>query len=159
MRRSSVPRGTLLAWLLLGFAAQAAAGQVPPIHRDHADSEAFSTSCAVQAEESDPFLAEINRARALESEEAVKAALAALEPEARRLAEQSPNDVVAQTRLAAVMGAGLDFEHGRTKMAGASELRHQALRVLELDPEHAGASYMLGRIHASVLRLGRLKRF
>ena len=33
------------------------------------------------------------------------------------------------------------------------------MRVLELDPRHAGASYMLGRLHASVLRLGGFKRF
>ena len=53
----------------------------------------------------------------------------------------------------------LDHEHGRSKMSGAAQVRAQAERVLALDPTHPGASYMLGRIHASVLRMGGFKRF
>jgi hypothetical protein len=114
--------------------------------------------CAARPED-DPFLAQVSRARELETPEAAQAALDALEPEARRFAAEAPNDAAAQYRLAAVMGARLDDEHGRSKMSGAGEVRDQAERVLELEPEHPGASYMLGRIHASVLRLGGLKRF
>jgi hypothetical protein len=115
--------------------------------------------CAAGSEASDPFLAEVVSARELADEEASKAALAALEPEAQRLAAESPDDAAAQYRLAAVWGAQLDHEHGRGKMSGASRVRGQAQRVLALDPTHAGASYMLGRLHASVLRMSGLKRF
>jgi predicted Zn-dependent protease len=38
-------------------------------------------------------------------------------------------------------------------------VRVQAQRVLELDPSHAGASYMLGRIHSSIKRMGGFKKF
>jgi hypothetical protein len=44
-------------------------------------------------------------------------------------------------------------------MDGASEVHEQAQRVLALDPEHAGANYMVGKIHASIRRLSGLKRF
>jgi hypothetical protein len=115
--------------------------------------------CAALPEESDAFLADVARARAIEDDDAAKEALDALEPDARRRAAAAPNDVTAQYHLAAVMGARLDHEHGGSKMSGAEELRDQASLVLELDQEHAGASYMLGRIHASVLRLGGFKRF
>jgi hypothetical protein len=107
----------------------------------------------------DPFLAEVLRARDLETEEAIGAALQALEPQARRMAEEAPTDVAAQYRLAAVMGAGLDIEHGTSKVSGASELHPQVVRVLQLQPDHPGASYMLGKMHASILRMSGLKRF
>jgi hypothetical protein len=109
-------------------------------------SEPLLACAAAPAE--DPFLAEVSRARDLEDSEAAKAALAALEPEARRTAAESPNDADAQYRLAAVLGARLDHEHGSEKMSGAEQLRDQADRVLALVPEHAGASYMLGKLHA-----------
>jgi hypothetical protein len=115
--------------------------------------------CASSPGPSDPFLVEVGRARDLDTPEAIEAALAALEPEARRTAAEAPNDAAAQYRVAAVMGAGLDLEDGLSKVSGASELHGQVKRVLELDPEHAGASYMLGKMHASVLRLSGFKRF
>jgi hypothetical protein len=129
------------------------------IDRAHLESGALSGRCVARSDDGDAFLGAVSRARALESEEAAKAALDALEPDARSMAAEAPDDVAAQYRLAAVMGARLDHEHGRDKMSGAERLRDQAARVLELDPEHPGASYMLGRIHASVLRMGGFKRF
>jgi hypothetical protein len=57
------------------------------------------------------------------------------------------------------MGARLDHQSGTDKMSGAEELQGQAERVLALEPEHPGASYMLGKLHASVRRLGGVKRF
>jgi hypothetical protein len=58
-----------------------------------------------------------------------------------------------------VLGARLDHASGGDKIEGANVVRDQAARVLELEPEHAGASYMMGKIHASALRLGGFKRF
>jgi hypothetical protein len=115
-------------------------------------------SCAPGADLPDAFLAEVARARDLQEEQA-KAALAALEPDARRMAAAAPDDVVAQYRLAAVLGARLDHASGEAKMRGAAEVRGQAERVLQIDPDHAGASYMLGRVHASIMRMSGFKRF
>jgi hypothetical protein len=122
-------------------------------------SAGLAIRCAATPGAGDPFLAEVERMHDLEDEAAARAALDALEPEARRMAAEAPNDVTAQYRLAALMGARLDDESGSAKVSGAAELHDQALRVLELDPTHAGASYMVGRLHASVLRLSGIKRF
>jgi hypothetical protein len=115
--------------------------------------------CAPSVALSDAFLAEVARVRDLETEEQAKAALAGLEPDARRMAAEAPDDVAAQYRLAAVLGAQLDHASGESKMRGAAEVRAQAERVLQLDAVHAGASYMLGRIHASIMRMSGFKRF
>ena len=117
------------------------------------------TACAAQPEYGDPFLIEVAKARDAETPEAESAALDALEPEARRMAAESPNDAAVQFRLAAVMGARLDLEHGTSKINGGSELHDQVVRVLELDPGHPGANYIMGKLHASVRRLGGVKRF
>jgi hypothetical protein len=167
MKRSI--RGPLAAGLLAGVAAvqaSAAAGQQPQpavaeevtVQQEFAAPGPFG-SCAASTESSDAFLAEVARARELESPKAVEAALDVLEPDARRIAAELPNDAAAQYRLAAVMGARLDYEKGGAKMSGAEQVRDQAQRVLALEPQHAGASYMLGRIHASVLRMSGFKRF
>jgi hypothetical protein len=166
--RSSISSGIVLAGLLVGLVAlrptaagaqdpsQAAAGSAAIQQPEPALT---TLSCAAGSAESDLFLAEVMSARELADEEASKAALAALEPQAQRMAAESPDDAAAQYRLAAVWGAQLDHEQGRGKMSGASRVREQAQRVLALDPTHAGASYMLGRLHGSVLRMSGFKRF
>lgn len=106
----------------------------------------------------DPFLAEVQRAHALGGDAAV-AALEVLEPEARRRAEAAPHDAAAQYGLAAVIGARLEHEDGSSKIETAVELHDQAMRVLTLAPGHAGANYMVGRLHSGVLRLGTIERF
>jgi hypothetical protein len=120
---------------------------------------ALRAMCASRPIADDSFLVEVARVRDLDDPRTVEAELDSLESEARRGATESPNDAAAQYRLAAVMGAGLDLEDGLSKVSGASELHDQVARVLALDPEHAGASYMLGKMHASVLRLSGFKRF
>ena len=142
----------------LAAAGQQASQAAPEPGQGGSAPTGLSSRCAARPE-ADPFLAEVARARDIEDEAASRAALEALEPEARRRAEESPNDVTAQYHLAAVMGARLDHEDGADKIAGANELHDQAARVLALAPQHAGASYMMGKMHASVLRLGGFKRF
>src|SRR5690606_14237715 len=115
--------------------------------------------CRAEASGMDPFLAQLDEARAIDDEERSKEAIRALEPEARRMAAEAPNDAAAQFRLAAVMGALLEHESSTGRMSGAPDLNDQARRVLALDPQHPGANYMIGKLHASVLRLSGLKRF
>ena len=52
-----------------------------------------------------------------------------------------------------------EVEGGRTKVAVASELHTELRSILELDPDHARARHLLGRLHAGVLRMGCLTRW
>jgi hypothetical protein len=115
--------------------------------------------CSAIAEETDPFLAEVMRLRDHENAEEARAALDALEPGAREGAAAAPTDAGAQYRLALVLGAQLEHMDGTAKIEGATEVHDQATRVLELSPQHAGASYMLGKLHATVRRMSGFKRF
>ena len=147
-------RGTLIAAAVAGALGARPAALVA---QDEAPSAVLT--CAADAALPDAFLAEVVRARDLETPEQAKAALAGLEPEARRMAAEAPEDPAAQYRLAAVLGAQLDHASGESKMRGAAVVRAQAERVLQLDQNHAGASYMLGRIHASIMRMSGFKKF
>jgi hypothetical protein len=115
--------------------------------------------CALHPDATDPVLVAIDRARDMENADESEAALDAIEPDVRRDASDKPSDVDAQYHLAAVMGARLDHAEGTGKISGAEQLKAQAERVLQLDPRHAGASYILGRLHATVMRMSGVKRF
>jgi hypothetical protein len=152
---TAIPAGQITAAV-----AQDASRVVAPVEVAAVDAipGTLRSLCAARPE-GDPFIAEVLRARDHATEDEVGAALQALEPQARRMAQEAPNDVLAQYRLAAVMGAGLDIEHGTSKVSGASELHPQVMRVLQLQPDHPGASFMLGKMHASILRMSGFKRF
>jgi hypothetical protein len=139
-----------------GLAAQrvAQAPVVPP----QGQPSALVARCAAAAE-TDPFLVEVMRLRDHENAEEAKAALEALEPGVREAAAAAPADADAQYRLALVMGARLEHTDGTAKIEGATEVHDQANRVLALSPQHAGASYMLGKLHATVRRMSGIKRF
>src|SRR5262249_42898736 len=113
-------------------------------------SPSLLPGCARAPDRADPFLTQVSRARELPTQAALDSALDVLEPQARRLSVQSPTDAAAQYRLAAVLGARLDFEHGSSKMKGAGQVLDQARRVLALDATHAGASYIVGKIQSGV---------
>jgi hypothetical protein len=91
--------------------------------------------------------------------EAGAAALSALQDSLAAEASARPGDVEVQFLLAATLGARADVEGGTEKIRAAKALHAQATRVLALDPAHAGAQYLLGRLHAAVLRLDRVTRF
>jgi hypothetical protein len=152
---TAIPAGQITAAV-----AQDVSRAATPVEVAAADASSGTLRSICEARpEGDAFLAEVHRARDLATEEEVGAALQALEPQARRMAEEAPNDAAAQYRLAAVMGAGVDIEHGTSKVSGASELHGQVTRVLQLQPDHPGASFMLGKMHASILRMSGFKRF
>lgn len=92
------------------------------------------------------------------------------DPERRKgwlmLAEEAARDAVgvdslsagAQYWLAASLGLRADVEGGRTKIALAREAYEVAKRTLELDPDHAGAHHIVGRLHSGAKRLGWASR-
>jgi len=61
--------------------------------------------------------------------------------------------------LAAVLGMRADREGGRTKVGAASAMHDELVEVLALDPDHAQARFMMGRLHAGVRRMNRVTRW
>ena len=70
-----------------------------------------------------------------------------------------PHGLQGRYWLAVVAGLIADISGGRTKVRMADEAYHESAWVLEVDSMHAGAHYLQGRIHASVMRLSSLMRF
>jgi hypothetical protein len=88
-----------------------------------------------------------------------KCLLGLAEAEARRAVEEAPDDVGRRFAVAVVLGLRADREGGRTKVRAASGLHDELRRILELDPEHAPARHLLGRLHAGVMRMDRVTRW
>lgn len=70
-----------------------------------------------------------------------------------------PRDVDLQFELAGVMAARTEVEGGRDKLRTAEDLLGQVKHVLEVDPSHPGAQYLLGRLNAAVMRMNPISRF
>jgi hypothetical protein len=83
--------------------------------------------------------------------------------EAEALARESLNDheqsVGRRFALAAALGMRADREGGGRKVRTASALYEELESILELDPEHARARHMMGRLHAGVRRMNRVTRW
>jgi hypothetical protein len=60
--------------------------------------------------------------------------------------------------LAAALGLIADESGGLTKISSARSAHAEVVAALALDPHHAGARHILGRMHMGVLRLGRINR-
>lgn len=88
-----------------------------------------------------------------------KALLREAEGHARAAIQGNETNVGRRFALAAVLGMRTDVEGGRTKVGVASDLYDELGVVLELDPEHTRARYMMGRLHAGVRRMGGVTRW
>jgi tetratricopeptide (TPR) repeat protein len=75
-----------------------------------------------------------------------------------RIAER-PESADRRFALAVVLGMRADREGGRTKIRAASALHDQLSAILVDEPDHAGARYLLGRLHAGVRRMNRVTRW
>ena len=81
------------------------------------------------------------------------------ETQARLAVSGHEDDLGRRFALAVVLGLRADREGGRTKVGAASELHRELEAILILDPDHARARHMLGRLHAGVLRMNRVTRW
>jgi hypothetical protein len=81
------------------------------------------------------------------------------EGHARSSVERDPGGAEGHHLLAVALGLLAERTDGREAVALAAEAFASASRALELDPDHAGAHHVLGRVHAAVMRLGRVRRF
>lgn len=130
---------------------------IPP-EAPQAVSHSPAEVCRSDAAE-DPVVARLMTALYGEDRETVRTTLGAIEPAVRAAALDAPAEVTAQYRLAALLGVRAEREGGRRRLSAASELRTQARRVLDLDPNHGGAHYLMGRLHAGVMRIDGVTRF
>ncbi len=77
---------------------------------------------------------------------------------ARAGVERAPSDAEAHYLLAVALGYHLEHQGLRRKFALAAEVRSEAEWALQLDPDHAGAHHVMGRLHAGAMRLNRVAR-
>lgn len=89
----------------------------------------------------------------------MKAMLKEAEAHARAATVGHETDIGRRFALAAVLGMRADREGGRTKVGAASALYEELDVVLALDPDHAQARYMMGRLHAGVRRMNGITRW
>lgn len=116
--------------------------------------------CAARPlEASDPAWTAVYHALETPNAERAVRELEVLEDSLRREVEHRPDDVSLRYLLAVSIGARADRQGGRAQIVGAKELHHQLTRILEMDPDHAGANHLMGRLHAAVLRLNPITRF
>jgi Flp pilus assembly protein TadD len=85
--------------------------------------------------------------------------LVALEHSLRSRLGAHPDDLELRYLLAAVMGTRTDVEGARTRIGIAKELLAHTRRILTVEPDHPGANYLLGRLHAAVMRMDGVTRF
>ena len=81
------------------------------------------------------------------------------EANAREHLAERPESVDRRFALAVVLGMRADREGGRTKIRAASALHDELSTILEQDPDHARARYLMGRLHAGVRRMNRVTRW
>jgi tetratricopeptide (TPR) repeat protein len=78
---------------------------------------------------------------------------------AERAKAVAPEGVDGRYWLAVTSGLLAEEEGGRTKIRLAEQAWDESSWVLTVDPNHAGAHHLQGRLHAAVMRLNRVLRF
>lgn len=78
---------------------------------------------------------------------------------ARAATEGHSDDVGRRFALAVVLANRADIEGGRTQVHTAAEFHRELEAILELDPRHARARHLLGRLYAGVRRTNRITRW
>ena len=88
-----------------------------------------------------------------------KGLLKRAETHARAASEGHADDVARRFALAVVLASRADIEGGRTQVHTAAEFQREVEAILELDPEHARARHLLGRLYAGVRRTNAITRW
>lgn len=79
---------------------------------------------------------------------------------ARKAVARCPKDAEGHFHLAVAVGRVALKEGGKTKVSLSKEVKEEAMKALELDPNHDGAHHVLARWHREVANLsGTLKFF
>ena len=88
-----------------------------------------------------------------------KGLLKQAETHARAASEGHADDVERRFALAVVLASRADIEGGRTRVHLAAEFHREVEVILELDPQHARARHLLGRLYAGVRRTNAITRW
>lgn len=78
---------------------------------------------------------------------------------ARKATEANPEDAEGHFVLSAAVGRASLTKSKRERVRRAAEIRVEALRAVELNPNHDGAYHVLGRWNAEIMRLSAIQRF
>lgn len=144
-------RTHMLAALLLGaFGAQAAAQGGP---------SASTRPAWVGEGVSDTVWVLIESALAETDKNRTKTMLKEAEVQARSALAGNEGQAGHRFALAVVLGLRTEREGGKTKIAIASDLKRELDATLVIDPVHARARHLRGRLNAAVLRMSPITRF
>jgi uncharacterized protein (TIRG00374 family) len=77
----------------------------------------------------------------------------------RGLVATCPDDADAHYLLAVSLGLRLGTAALRQKISMGNEVRQEAEAALALNPDHAGAHQVMGRLHAGAMRMSSIARF
>ena len=80
------------------------------------------------------------------------------ERHARAAVELVPDSAQGFFLVGAALGLRAEHEAVRRRLRMAGEVHAAALRALEIDPDHAGAHHVVGRVHLEVMRLSGMTR-
>jgi regulator of microtubule dynamics protein 3 len=78
---------------------------------------------------------------------------------ARKATEANPAGADGHFVLSVAVGRASLTRSKRERVRRAAEIRTEALRAIELNPEHDGAYHVIGRWNAEIMRLSALERF
>lgn len=78
---------------------------------------------------------------------------------ARDAVAAHPELAEAHYALSLALGGRMEHLGTRDKIGAAAEVKAEAERALELEPEHPGAHHILGRLNAAAMRMSGVKRF
>ena len=78
---------------------------------------------------------------------------------ARSSSEGHSDEVGPRFALAVVLASRAETEGGRTKVHTAAEFHRELEVILEIDPQHARAHHLTGRLYAGVRRTNRITRW
>jgi tetratricopeptide (TPR) repeat protein len=81
------------------------------------------------------------------------------EAHARRAVEAKPQGADGHAVLAQAIGLASLAKDDSARIKRAGQIRTEALRALELQPDHDGALHVFGRWHAAIARVSTFQRF
>lgn len=148
MRRSGLPALAALAALLVGAPSPTSGQDAGPIRIGPTPTPTASYEAA-RSIEREVHAAILAKADAPVRDVHIERALEL----SRRFADTAPDEADAHYWLAVSLGLETEYSGPFAKLTSGKECYEVTMRALELDPEHAGAHELLGRIHAGVMRL------
>jgi len=159
MMMRAATNGVILAVALTSAAVAGAGVQAQEADEAMPQAAPFEKPAWVVGDVPDTVWILMEAAVATDSDDEMKSMLREAEDHAREATVGYEDNVGRRFALAAVLGMRADREGGRTKVNAASAMHDELQVVLELEPDHTEARYMMGRLHAGVRRMNGITRW